>query len=138
MPHCPLPGLQYALFCCRYQTNNNVTVKNTGTTLQVNFEPGSNHIIWAGQQLELLQYHFHTPSEHTVEGVCSSMEAHLVHKNKTTGGGQGFSSREIKRREQVQVLQRHFHTLSEDAVKGAYSSMQARLVHRDKVTGVFF
>lgn len=70
---------------CRYQSNSNVTVKNTGTTLQVNFEPGSNSITWAGQHLELLQYHFHNPSEHTVEGAHSSMEAHLVHRNKATG-----------------------------------------------------
>lgn len=51
----------------------------------MNLQPGSNSISWQGQQLELLQYHFHTPSEHTVEGVPSSMEAHLVHSNKETG-----------------------------------------------------
>jgi carbonic anhydrase len=86
MPNCPSLHFAVAHVACRYQSNNGVTVKNTGTTLQVNFEPGSNSITWAGQQLELLQYHFHTPSEHTVEGAYSSMEAHLVHRNKATGG----------------------------------------------------
>jgi len=69
----------------RYQGSNSVVVKNTGTTLQVNFEAGSNSVSWAGQQLELLQYHFHTPSEHTVEGSHTAMEAHLVHRNTQTG-----------------------------------------------------
>jgi carbonic anhydrase len=66
-----------------------VTVKNTGTTVQVDFTPGSNTITWAGKQLALLQYHFHTPSEHTVEGAHSSMEAHLVHRDLDTGAGGG-------------------------------------------------
>jgi carbonic anhydrase len=38
------------------------------------------------KSLELLQYHFHTPSEHTIDGIHSSMEVHLVHKNTKTGG----------------------------------------------------
>lgn len=40
---------------------------------------------WGECQLELLQYHFHTPSEHAFDGQRSAMEAHLVHRNKTTG-----------------------------------------------------
>lgn len=69
----------------RYEPSANASVTNTGHTLQVNLQPGSNSISWAGQQLELLQYHFHTPSEHTVEGAASAMEAHLVHRNTATG-----------------------------------------------------
>ena len=38
-----------------------------------------------GQKHRLLQFHFHTPSEHTVDGANLAMEAHLVHKNLETG-----------------------------------------------------
>eukprot|EP00878_Enallax_costatus_P019696 GHUV01020786.1.p1 GENE.GHUV01020786.1~~GHUV01020786.1.p1 ORF type:complete len:333 (+),score=85.23 GHUV01020786.1:274-1272(+) len=69
----------------RYQTDNSVRIKNTGTTIQVNFQPG-NSVSWGQQQLELLQYHFHTPSEHAWDGQRSAMEAHLVHRNMSTGG----------------------------------------------------
>jgi len=38
-----------------------------------------------GQMYDLLQYHFHTPSEHALDGKRFSMEVHLVHKNRDTG-----------------------------------------------------
>lgn len=39
----------------------------------------------AGQRHRLLQFHFHTPSEHTLDGRHLAMEAHLVHRNLETG-----------------------------------------------------
>ncbi|KAF6251940.1 alpha carbonic anhydrase [Scenedesmus sp. NREL 46B-D3] len=68
----------------RYRRDNRVRVKNTGTTIQVNFEPG-NSVSWGGAQLQLLQYHFHTPSEHAWGGQRRAMEAHLVHRERATG-----------------------------------------------------
>lgn len=50
----------------------------------------------AGQRHRLLQFHFHTPSEHTIDGRWLAMEAHLVHKNLETGnlaGGWGWGRR---------------------------------------------
>lgn len=35
-----------------------------------------------GQKYTLLQFHFHTPSEHTVNGKHFDMEMHMVHKDK--------------------------------------------------------
>lgn len=56
------------------------------TLNQVNFEPSAaNSITWHGTQLQLLQYHFHTPSEHSIDGQRAAMEAHLVHRNADTG-----------------------------------------------------
>ncbi len=53
--------------------------------MQVRTGPGNTCSV-AGQQLELLQFHFHTPSEHAFDGRRTAMEAHLVHRNKATGG----------------------------------------------------
>lgn len=51
---------------------------NNGHTIQVNYEPGS-MIDIGGHIFELKQFHFHTPSENTIEGHSYPMEAHFVH-----------------------------------------------------------
>ncbi|KIZ05223.1 carbonic anhydrase [Monoraphidium neglectum] len=62
------------------------SILNTGVgTMQVNFAKGSQVLLCGGSELELLQYHFHTPSEHAFDGDRTAMEVHLVHKNATTG-----------------------------------------------------
>lgn len=57
-----------------------LSVTNTGHTIQVNYAPGS-QITLDGQPYELLQFHFHTPSEHTIQGKASALELHFVHRN---------------------------------------------------------
>ncbi len=52
---------------------------NNGHTIKVSFEPGSSMSI-NGKQYNLLQFHFHSPSEHTIDGQAADMVAHLVHK----------------------------------------------------------
>lgn len=39
----------------------------------------------AGRDLELVQWHFHTPSEHAFDWERKAMEVHLVHKDTQTG-----------------------------------------------------
>lgn len=56
-------------------------VVNNGHTVQVNYEKGSTVNI-NGQEYELLQFHFHTPSEHTLSGRAAAMELHFVHRNE--------------------------------------------------------
>ena len=56
-----------------------LNVVNNGHTIQVNYAPGS-HITVDGKQYELLQFHFHSPSEHEINGKPADMVAHLVHK----------------------------------------------------------
>ena len=58
-----------------------LVVVNNGHTIQVNYPPGSTVSI-NDQEYELLQFHFHTPSEHTMSGKASALELHLVHRNK--------------------------------------------------------
>lgn len=70
----------------KYGNSERVVVVNTGHgTMQVNFKPGNIATI-GGVDLELLQFHFHTPSEHALDGRRAPMEVHLVHKVVATGG----------------------------------------------------
>lgn len=52
---------------------------NNGHTIQINYAPGSS-INLGGKIYKLLQFHFHSPSEHTVDGMPYDMVAHLVHR----------------------------------------------------------
>lgn len=54
-------------------------VVNNGHTIQVNGDPGCATII-GGTRFELLQFHFHHPSEHLLEGKNFDLECHFVHK----------------------------------------------------------
>ena len=55
-------------------------ILNNGHTIQVNRGQGSS-ITVDGEKYDLLQFHFHTPSENTVGGKPYDMEMHLVHKS---------------------------------------------------------
>jgi carbonic anhydrase len=64
------------------QTNYKSTqlkVTNNGHTLQVNVDKGSSLKV-DGKTFDLLQFHFHTPSEHTVDGKTFPLELHMVHQ----------------------------------------------------------
>ena len=55
-------------------------VTNNGHTIQVDLQPGS-FILVSGERYELVQLHFHTPSEERINGRGFDMVAHLVHKS---------------------------------------------------------
>ncbi len=55
-------------------------IVHNGHTVQVNYQPGSG-ITVEGKRYELLQFHFHTPSEHAVTGRQAAMEVHFVHQS---------------------------------------------------------
>ena len=57
------------------------TLFNNGHTVQVNMPPGSKLTV-DGRTLELLQFHFHTPSEEAIGGKRAAMVAHFVHKGE--------------------------------------------------------
>ena len=57
-----------------------LTILNNGHTIQVNAIAG-NLIQLDGEEFELLQFHFHHPSEHTLEDEPFPMEMHFVHAN---------------------------------------------------------
>jgi carbonic anhydrase len=55
-------------------------VIDNGHTIQVNVGAG-NYINLQGRNYELVQFHFHKPSEERIEGRGFEMVVHLVHKN---------------------------------------------------------
>ncbi len=58
-----------------------LTVLNNGHTIQVNCESGG-YVIYNGKKYNLLQFHFHTPSEHLFNGQVFPLELHLVHSDE--------------------------------------------------------
>lgn len=60
--------------------SRNVAHTDGDVHVQVNFPEGSCGAVIGNKKLELLQFHFHTPSEHALNGRRYAMEAHLVHR----------------------------------------------------------
>jgi len=63
----------------RYQPSAFSVIDN-GHTVQVNVAPG-NSIDVGGRRFELLQFHFHRPSEERIDGRQFELSVHLVHKD---------------------------------------------------------
>ena len=58
--------------------SSSLRILNNEHTIQANYDAGSKIVI-ENKTYNLLQFHFHRPSEHTVKGRKFTMEAHLVH-----------------------------------------------------------
>jgi carbonic anhydrase len=59
-----------------------LVVENTGHTVEVPMPDGSEQTLTVGEdEYRLDQFHFHAPSEHTLDGESFDAEAHLVHVN---------------------------------------------------------
>ena len=56
-------------------------IVNNGHAVQVNYAAGST-ITVDGHTFELKQFHFHSPSENTINGKHFPMESHFVHADK--------------------------------------------------------
>jgi carbonic anhydrase len=55
-----------------------ISILNDGHTIQVDYQAGSG-IALDGMRYELVRFHFHHRSEHTVDGADFPLEMHLVH-----------------------------------------------------------
>ena len=63
---------------------SSLSMINNGHTVQMNYDAGSTLGRTGSSDSStstLAQFHFHAPSEHTVDGASFPMEAHLVHVN---------------------------------------------------------
>lgn len=70
-----LPALQFNYGPAQPQIVNN------GHTIQINLPAGQTLAV-GGQTYNLLQFHFHTPSEEALNGKRAAMVGHFVHKNE--------------------------------------------------------
>lgn len=76
-----LPALDFS-----YSSHAHLNVLDTGSpheeaTIRAETDPGAGKLEIAGHTWNLLQFHFHTASEHLLNGQASPMEMHMVHKD---------------------------------------------------------
>lgn len=62
-------------------TSGGCSTRGAQETEEVDIEPGAGHVDLAGVRYDLKQFHFHTPSEHTLDGHHFPLEMHLVHQS---------------------------------------------------------
>lgn len=60
--------------------SSKLSIVNNGHTIQFDVDKGSSIKVGA-KQFDLLQFHFHTPSEEEIDGKEFDLVAHLVHKS---------------------------------------------------------
>jgi carbonic anhydrase len=104
-----------------------LNVVNNGHTVQANVPTGAGTLEIAGHVFNLLQFHFHTLSSHSLNGAHVPIEMHLVHQDAT--GNQtvvavlvvpGKEDKELEKiwrnlpdeeNEQIAVAEFHLHKL---------------------------
>ncbi len=65
----------------RYEASE-LAIENTGHVVEVVIPAGVNDVLQiGGDRYMLTQYHFHAPSEHTINGQQADVEGHFVHTN---------------------------------------------------------
>ena len=75
--HTDLPELQFEYY------STSINEINNGHSIQQNIQPGSFlRIPERDLVAELKQFHFHSPSEHTINGESFAMEIHFVHTSE--------------------------------------------------------
>lgn len=60
------------------------SITNNGHTIQYDFNGDLNVIGYKNRQYKMKQFHFHSPSEHTINGVRYPLEIHMVHHSEET------------------------------------------------------
>ncbi|GMP98798.1 hypothetical protein CsSME_00046542 [Camellia sinensis var. sinensis] len=62
---------------------SNATLINRGHDMKLEWDDGAGHMEINGTEYELKQCHWHSPSEHTINGRRFDLELHLVHESKS-------------------------------------------------------
>lgn len=75
----PATTVQAAYLSRERATDGGCATRGSEDTVQVTVAPGDGEVILDGVVYALQQFHFHTPSEHSFEGVRAPLEQHFVH-----------------------------------------------------------
>ncbi|XP_020108570.1 alpha carbonic anhydrase 7-like [Ananas comosus] len=65
----------------RYYTPSNATLKNRGHDIMLQWEADAGALWIGGTKYDLKQLHWHSPSEHAINGQRYSLEMHMVHQS---------------------------------------------------------
>ena len=73
-------------FSFNYSSSTTLDVRNTGSpdteaTVKAIVGAGAGSLTLGGTTYDLLQFHFHAPAEHLINGVASALELHFVHQS---------------------------------------------------------
>jgi len=73
-------------FSFNYSSSTTLDVRNTGSpdteaTVKAIVGAGAGSLTRGGTTYDLLQFHFHAPAEHLINGVASALELHFVHQS---------------------------------------------------------
>jgi carbonic anhydrase len=60
---------------------NGCTTRDHEETEEAVVTPGAAYVALAGTRYDLVQFHFHTPSEHKFQGRSEPLEMHFVHRS---------------------------------------------------------
>ena len=75
-------SIDYGTSSLRIAFNQHVdNIVDNGHTIQINVDEGSTFTV-SGKVYQLKQFHFHTPSEHTIDGQHFPLETHFVHQSE--------------------------------------------------------
>jgi carbonic anhydrase len=94
-----------------YDRTARLEVVNTGETVRADLPAGAGHLLVDGERYDLLQFHFHTPSEHELDGRRFALELHLVHRK--ADGALAVVGAVVERGARHAVLDRVFRNLPE-------------------------
>jgi carbonic anhydrase len=65
----------------RYDANSKFKIFHNRHAVQATLNSGQNTIAFQGNTYKLLQFHYHIPSEHVIDGQRKFLEYHFVHQN---------------------------------------------------------
>lgn len=76
-----------AVIDLHYESTSLEAVFSNGHTIEAEYPHAGYHnaLVAGGQEFELLQFHFHSPAENTVDGLLYDAEAHFVHRHADGG-----------------------------------------------------
>jgi len=108
-----------------------MNIVDNGHTIQVDLAGSSADI--RGRAYDLLQFHFHAPSEHKVDGASYPMELHLVHRD-TSGSLAvvGLLIKEGKKNPVIAKIWKHLPSVGERAEPEGVRLSPAKLLPADK------